>query len=55
VRDTPELRDYEERLFPQVHLFDRQRCRPWASRALTLEETGERKAQYLRDGGVLIV
>src|SRR5580704_9737029 len=25
VRDTPELRDYEERLFPQVHLFDRQR------------------------------
>jgi SAM-dependent methyltransferase len=25
VRDTPELRDYEERLFPQVHFFDRQR------------------------------
>ena len=25
VRDTPELRDYEERLFPHVHLFDRQR------------------------------
>ena len=25
VRDTPELRDYEERLFPQVHVFDRQR------------------------------
>jgi SAM-dependent methyltransferase len=25
VRDTPELRDYEERLFPQTHLFDRQR------------------------------
>jgi SAM-dependent methyltransferase len=24
VRDTPELRDYEERLFPQTHLFDRQ-------------------------------
>jgi len=25
VRDTPELCDYEERLFPQVHHFDRQR------------------------------
>ena len=25
VRDTPELRDYEERLFPQTHVFDRQR------------------------------
>ncbi len=25
VRDTPELRDYEERFFPQAHLFDRQR------------------------------
>jgi SAM-dependent methyltransferase len=25
VRDTPELRDYEERLFPQTYLFDRQR------------------------------
>jgi SAM-dependent methyltransferase len=25
VRDTPELRDYEERRFPQAHLFDRQR------------------------------
>jgi SAM-dependent methyltransferase len=25
IRDTPELRDYEERLFPQTHLFDRQR------------------------------
>jgi SAM-dependent methyltransferase len=25
VRDTPELRDFEERLFPQVHHFDRQR------------------------------
>ena len=25
VRDTPELRDFEERLFPQTHLFDRQR------------------------------
>jgi len=24
VRATPELRDYEERLFPQSHLFDRQ-------------------------------
>ncbi|HEY6462987.1 MAG TPA: methyltransferase domain-containing protein [Polyangiaceae bacterium] len=24
VRETPELRDYEERLFPQTHLFDRQ-------------------------------
>jgi len=24
VRDTPELRDYEERLFPQAHLLDRQ-------------------------------
>ena len=24
VRDTPELRDYEERLFPQVHVFDRK-------------------------------
>ncbi len=25
VRDTPELRDFEERLYPQTHLFDRQR------------------------------
>ena len=25
VRDTPELGDYEERLFPQTHIFDRQR------------------------------
>src|SRR6185312_9997503 len=25
IRDTPELRDYEERLFPQTHVFDRQR------------------------------
>jgi SAM-dependent methyltransferase len=25
VRDTPELCDYEERLFPQTHVFDRQR------------------------------
>jgi SAM-dependent methyltransferase len=25
VRDTPELCDFEERLFPQTHLFDRQR------------------------------
>jgi SAM-dependent methyltransferase len=25
VRETPELRDYEERLFPQTHRFDRQR------------------------------
>ena len=25
VRDTPELCDFEERIFPQVHLFDRQR------------------------------
>ena len=25
VRETPELRDYEERVFPQTHLFDRQR------------------------------
>jgi SAM-dependent methyltransferase len=25
VRDTPELHSYEERLFPQTHLFDRQR------------------------------
>jgi SAM-dependent methyltransferase len=25
VRDTPELRDFEERLFPQTHRFDRQR------------------------------
>jgi SAM-dependent methyltransferase len=25
VRDTPELGDFEERLFPQTHLFDRQR------------------------------
>jgi SAM-dependent methyltransferase len=24
VRDTPELRDFEERLFPQTHVFDRQ-------------------------------
>jgi SAM-dependent methyltransferase len=24
LRDTPELRDHEERLFPQTHLFDRQ-------------------------------
>jgi len=24
VRDTPELRDYEERLFPQTHLFGRK-------------------------------
>jgi SAM-dependent methyltransferase len=25
VRDTPELADFEERLFPHTHLFDRQR------------------------------
>jgi SAM-dependent methyltransferase len=25
LRDTPELRDFEERLFPQTHIFDRQR------------------------------
>lgn len=25
VHDTPELRDFEERLFPQTHVFDRQR------------------------------
>jgi len=25
VRDTPELRDFEERLFPQTHIFDRRR------------------------------
>src|ERR1700722_17077507 len=25
VRDTPELSNFEERLFPQTHLFDRQR------------------------------
>jgi SAM-dependent methyltransferase len=25
IRDTPELRDYEERHFPQTHRFDRQR------------------------------
>jgi SAM-dependent methyltransferase len=25
VRDTPELRDYDEQLFAQTHLFDRQR------------------------------
>jgi SAM-dependent methyltransferase len=25
VRETPELRDFEERLFPQTHVFDRQR------------------------------
>ncbi len=24
IRDTPELRDYEERLFPQTHVFNRQ-------------------------------
>ncbi len=24
VRDTPELRDYEERLFPRTHVFDRR-------------------------------
>ena len=29
--------------------------RRWASRALAIEEAGDRKAQYLRDGGVLIV
>jgi hypothetical protein len=28
--------------------------RRWASRALALEEADERKAQYLREGGVLI-
>jgi hypothetical protein len=28
--------------------------RRWASRALALEEAGERKAQYLREGGVLL-
>jgi hypothetical protein len=28
--------------------------RPWATRALALEEADERKAQYVRDGGVLI-
>ena len=25
VRETPELRNFEERLFPQTHVFDRQR------------------------------
>jgi hypothetical protein len=28
--------------------------RRWATRALALEEADERKAQYLREGGVLI-
>jgi hypothetical protein len=28
--------------------------RRWASRALALEEADARKAQYLREGGVLI-
>jgi hypothetical protein len=28
--------------------------RRWANRALALEEADERKAQYLREGGVLI-
>jgi hypothetical protein len=29
--------------------------RRWATRALALEEADERKAQYLREGGALIV
>jgi hypothetical protein len=28
--------------------------RRWPTRALALEEANERKAQYLRDGGVLV-
>jgi hypothetical protein len=29
-------------------------CTGWATRALALEKADERRAQYLREGGVLI-
>jgi SAM-dependent methyltransferase len=45
VRDTLELRDFEERLFPQTHLFDRQRyldaLATFSDRARLFEAIGE--------------
>jgi hypothetical protein len=41
-----EVQVYREREF----LYGRR----WATRALALEEANERKAQYLREGGVLL-
>lgn len=58
IRVECELRDHgdygvEVQIFHTVNERDFFYGRRWPSRAVALEEADERKAEYVRDGGVL--